>query len=96
MQSGGNLLAGDRCSNFNLVTANAHISCLQIIRDFNLPMIMLGGGGTNMANTAKLWAYETAVLADAPVNGVTNTLPLDTEYREYFAPEYKVWFDLVN
>lgn len=90
VQSGGNLLAGDRSSDFNLVTANSHVNCLRIVHGFNLPLIMLGGGGMNMANTAKLWAYETAVLTDVPVDNLSTPLPMDTEYREYFAPEYKV------
>jgi histone deacetylase 1/2 len=28
---------------------------------YNLPMIILGGGGYNLKNVAKLWTYETAI-----------------------------------
>eukprot|EP00511_Aplanochytrium_stocchinoi_P009039 CAMPEP_0204864662 /NCGR_PEP_ID=MMETSP1348-20121228/4213_1 /ASSEMBLY_ACC=CAM_ASM_000700 /TAXON_ID=215587 /ORGANISM="Aplanochytrium stocchinoi, Strain GSBS06" /LENGTH=528 /DNA_ID=CAMNT_0052015345 /DNA_START=173 /DNA_END=1759 /DNA_ORIENTATION=- len=102
-QSGGSLLPGDRFSKFN-VSSRGIGECLKRVRDFNVPLLCLGGSGTNMAITSKLWAYETVILTNSEdivgfqhekkvmdSNGDSKDdilIPQETTYREYFGPEY--------
>ena len=36
-----------------------HADCLKFMQSFNLPMLVLGGGGYKINNVARCWAYET-------------------------------------
>lgn len=37
------------------------------MKSFNLPLLMLGGGGYTIRNVARCWTYETAVALDSPI-----------------------------
>lgn len=37
------------------------------MKSFNLPLLMLGGGGYTIRNVARCWTYETAVALDASI-----------------------------
>ena len=34
----------------------------RFMNKFNVPMVVVGGGGYTIANVAKCWTYETSVL----------------------------------
>lgn len=36
-----------------------HADCLTFMQGFNVPMLVLGGGGYTINNVARCWAYET-------------------------------------
>lgn len=38
-----------------------HAECLEFVKKFNVPVLMLGGGGYTIRNVARCWTYETAV-----------------------------------
>ena len=38
-----------------------HAKCLEFVKKFNIPILMLGGGGYTIRNVARCWTYETAV-----------------------------------
>lgn len=61
MQSGADGLTGDLIGHFEL-KIDAYGECLDYLRRFNTPLILLGGGGYTIANVARCWAYETSVL----------------------------------
>lgn len=43
-----------------------HAECVKFMSSFNLPMLVLGGGGYKINNVARCWAYETgAILGEA-------------------------------
>jgi acetoin utilization deacetylase AcuC-like enzyme len=42
--AGSDSLAGDRLGPFNL-SSKGHAACLEFMRSFNLPTLVLGGGG---------------------------------------------------
>ena len=44
MQCGADSLAGDRLGRFN-ITMEGHGACVEYMKSFNLPMILVGGGG---------------------------------------------------
>lgn len=60
LQLGGDSLAGDRLGCFNL-SMKGHASCVEFIKSFNIPMIMVGGGGYTIRNVARTWAFETGL-----------------------------------
>ncbi|CAI9754643.1 unnamed protein product [Fraxinus pennsylvanica] len=83
LQCGADSLAGDRLGCFNL-SVKGHADCLRFLRSFNVPLMVLGGGGYTMRNVARCWCYETAVAVDVEPD---NNLPYN-EYYEYFGPDY--------
>ena len=42
--------------------------CVKIVKDHNLPLILLGGGGYTMRNVARCWTYETSIIVDENLN----------------------------
>lgn len=44
-----------------------HAKCVEYIKSFNLPLLMLGGGGYTIRNVARCWTYETAVALDTDI-----------------------------
>jgi histone deacetylase 1/2 len=76
LQCGGDSLSGDRLGCFNL-SMRGHANCVNYVRSFNLPTLVLGGGGYTMRNVARTWAYETGRLVGVEMDPV---LP----YNEYY------------
>lgn len=76
LQCGADSLSGDRLGSFNL-SMNGHANCVKFVKSFNLPTLVLGGGGYTMNNVARTWAFETGVLLDEPMDPI---LP----YNEYY------------
>lgn len=85
LQCGSDSLSGDRLGCFNL-TIKGHAKCVEFVKSFNLPMLMLGGGGYTIRNVARCWTYETAVALDTEI---PNELPYN-DYFEYFGPDFKL------
>ena len=85
LQCGADSLSGDRLSCFNL-TVKGHAKCVEVVKTFNLPLLMLGGGGYTICNVARCWTYETAVALDCEI---PNKLPYN-DYFEYFRPDFKL------
>ncbi|KAB0393932.1 hypothetical protein E2I00_017980 [Balaenoptera physalus] len=63
-----------------------HAKCVEVVKTFNLPLLMLGGGGYTIRNVARCWTYETAVALDCEI---PNELPYN-DYFEYFGPDFKL------
>lgn len=57
MQCGADSLSGDRLGSFNL-SVRGHAECLRYMRSFNVPMLLVGGGGYTIRNVARCWCYE--------------------------------------
>jgi histone deacetylase 1/2 len=76
LQCGGDSLSGDRLGCFNL-SMRGHANCVNYVRSFGLPTLVLGGGGYTMRNVARTWAYETGRLVGVEMDSV---LP----YNEYY------------
>lgn len=39
-----------------------------MIKDYNLPTVILGGGGYTVRNVARCWTYETSLIVDEQLN----------------------------
>ncbi|RAL00584.1 histone deacetylase RPD3 [Aspergillus ibericus CBS 121593] len=85
LQCGGDSLSGDRLGCFNL-SMRGHANCVNFVKSFNLPTMILGGGGYTMRNVARTWAFETGILVG---DTLTADLPYN-DYYEYFAPDYEL------
>ncbi|OAA47942.1 histone deacetylase RpdA/Rpd3 [Metarhizium rileyi] len=85
LQCGGDSLSGDRLGCFNL-SMDGHANCVNYVKSFGLPTLVLGGGGYTMRNVARTWAYETGVLVGQEMD---RTLPYN-EYYEYYAPDFEL------
>ncbi|KAK6148316.1 hypothetical protein DH2020_019228 [Rehmannia glutinosa] len=83
LQCGADSLGGDRLGRFNL-SVKGHADCLRFLRSYNVPLMVLGGGGYTIRNVARCWCYETAVAVDVEPD---NKLPYN-DYFEYFGPNY--------
>ncbi|KAJ7597647.1 hypothetical protein C8J56DRAFT_325355 [Mycena floridula] len=79
LQCGADSLGCDRLGAFNLSIA-AHGECVNFVRKFNVPLLVVGGGGYTVKNVARCWTHETAVLVGA---SIPNELPA-TVYDSYF------------
>ncbi|CAN8232351.1 unnamed protein product [Cochlearia groenlandica] len=88
LQCGADSLSGDRLGSFNL-SVKGHADCLRFLRSFNVPLMVLGGGGYTIRNVARCWCYETAVAVGVELE---NQLPYN-EYFEYYGPDYKLHID---
>ncbi|KAE8378964.1 hypothetical protein BDV26DRAFT_260337 [Aspergillus bertholletiae] len=83
LQCGGDSLSGDRLGSFNL-SMRGHANCVNYVKSFNLPTMLVGGGGYTMRNVARTWAFETGVVVGEEVGP---ELPYDDFYG-YYAPDY--------
>ncbi|CAI2355927.1 unnamed protein product [Caenorhabditis sp. 36 PRJEB53466] len=88
LQCGADSLTGDRLGPFNL-TLKGHGECVNFFRKYNLPLLLLGGGGYTPRNVARCWAYETALACGVEL---PNEIP-DNEYMEFYGPDYKLHLD---
>ncbi|EFI28465.1 histone deacetylase-3 [Coprinopsis cinerea okayama7 len=79
LQCGADSLGCDRLGAFNLSIAG-HGECVDFVRRFGVPLLVLGGGGYTIKNVSRCWAYETSVLVGVKV---PNELPA-TVYDSFF------------
>eukprot|EP01119_Soliformovum_irregulare_P008686 TRINITY_DN21786_c0_g1_i1.p1 TRINITY_DN21786_c0_g1~~TRINITY_DN21786_c0_g1_i1.p1 ORF type:complete len:483 (-),score=63.55 TRINITY_DN21786_c0_g1_i1:827-2275(-) len=85
LQCGADSLCGDRIGCFNL-SSKGHGACVEFVASFNLPLLVLGGGGYTIRNVARCWAYETGLLLKTPLS---DELPYN-DYIEYYGPDFKL------
>nr|QVX32610.1 HDAC8 [Platynereis dumerilii] len=84
-QCGADGLDGDPMASFNLST-DALVDSVQFITNWKLPLLLLGGGGYNMANTARCWTAITASV-------LKEKLPSDIPEHRFFplyGPDYEL------
>ena len=53
-----------------------HAHSVEFLKTFNVPLILLGGGGYTIRNVARAWTYETSVAAgvEVPEGGFSTCL----------------------
>jgi histone deacetylase 1/2 len=45
---------------FNL-SVKGHAECVAYMRSFDVPILLMGGGGYTLRNVARCWAFETSM-----------------------------------
>jgi len=88
LQCGADSLAGDKLGTHN-TTIKGHGDCVRFIKSWNIPTMILGGGGYTIKNVARCWAYETGISVNC--SNLDNNLPVN-DYYEYYGPEYTLHF----
>ena len=83
LQSGADSLGGDRLGRFNL-NIKAHGYCVETVKSYGKPLLLIGGGGYTPRNVARTWCHETAVCVDANLH---NDLPTHIPYIQAFQGE---------
>ena len=63
IQCGADSLSKDKLGHLNL-SIKAHAECLTIMKNYGIPMVLLGGGGYTIENVARCWTYETGLMLD--------------------------------
>lgn len=76
LQCGADSLNGDRLGPFNL-TLRGHGECVKFFRQYDVPLMLLGGGGYTPRNVARCWTYETAL-------AVNMEIPDELPYNDFF------------
>ncbi len=59
-----------------------HAECLRFMQKFNLPMLLLGGGGYKITSVARCWAHETGVVLGEELS---DDLPPNDYYESFGA-----------
>lgn len=85
LQCGADSLSGDKLGCFNL-SIKGHSNCVSFVKKFNVPTLVLGGGGYTMRNVSRAWAYETGVVVGQDMD---QELPLN-DYYDYFGPDFRL------
>jgi len=83
LQSGADSLGGDRLGRFNL-NIRAHGFCVETVKNYGRPLLLIGGGGYTPRNVARTWCHETAVCVGAELH---NDLPSHVPYIQAFQGE---------
>jgi histone deacetylase HOS2 len=83
LQSGADSLGGDRLGRFNL-NIKAHGFCVETVKNYGRPLLLIGGGGYTPRNVARTWCHETAVCVGAELH---NELPSHVPYLQAFQGE---------
>lgn len=61
---------------FKLIFVLFGRECVKFVKELNVPLLVLGGGGYTVRNVARCWTYETSLLvdedigSDIPYNGI--------------------------
>lgn len=85
LQCGADSLGCDRLGTFNL-SLRGHGECVTYMKEFGLPLMILGGGGYTIRNVSRCWAYETSLLANYPIS---NDLP-PGPYWNFYESDHKL------
>lgn len=91
LQSGADSLAGDKLGCFNL-SHIGHSRCMKFVQSFNIPVVLLGGGGYTIGNVSKAWTYGTSVVLDVDI---PKEIPYN-EYFDYYGPIYSIEVPVSN
>jgi histone deacetylase 1/2 len=75
------------------LTLRGYGECLKIVKGFNIPMILLGGGGYNIPNVARCWAYETALCLE---QDLPDQIPTGVGSMKDYGRDRRLHIDPVN
>ncbi len=84
LQCGADSLAEDKLGVFSL-SMNGHANAMKFVLDFDIPTVILGGGGYTISNVSRAWAYETAIACNKTVPEI---IPMSDSFYNHYGPEY--------
>jgi histone deacetylase 1/2 len=90
VQCGSDSLSADPLGCFNL-SSEAYLSVLEFVESWELPTVLLGGGGYVPANSARLWTLLTAQAAGVEIDvNVNSNIPADNPWFESYGPSFNM------
>lgn len=92
VQLGADSLCYDKLGQFNM-SVKGHARCLNYMLGFNLPTIMMGGGGYTIENVSRCWAYETGVALGMEIDPV---IPKYDQFISRYNFDQKIHFPVRN
>lgn len=92
LQSGADSLAEDKLGPFAL-SIQGHANCVTFLKKFDIPILLLGGGGYTIENVARCWAYETSVMCDKIKDDI---IPSVDTFIHHYGPEYQLVPELIS
>lgn len=82
------IIAGDRFGGTNM-SLHGYVKCFEMVRNLDLPLLVLGGGGSNIPICAKAWCAVTARCVGRDVIG--EEIPQDCPFRDHFwVEDYRI------
>ena len=87
LQCGADSLSGDKLGTNNM-TISAHGQCVEFVKSWNLPLMLLGGGGYTIKNVARCWAYETGIAVGSNLH---NNIPVN-DFYEFYGPDFTLHY----
>jgi histone deacetylase 1/2 len=92
LQCGADSLTGDRLGCFNL-TLNGHAECVRFVKSFNVPLLVLGGGGYTIRNVARCWTYvSSCCLSVSPLVSFLSGMAIRPLFLPSFIPSLISFF----
>ena len=85
LQCGADSLGHDRLGCFNL-NIKGHGHCVTYVKSFQIPLLVVGGGGYTPRNVARAWAHETSICIGADKT-LRSALPEHMPLRNAFQKE---------
>lgn len=71
------------------ITSLCHGTCVEFVKNFGKPLLVLGGGGYTISSVARCWTYETACLLGADIQ--LGKMP-PNDYYEHFVSAHWLSF----
>ncbi|KAF8564718.1 hypothetical protein P879_07581 [Paragonimus westermani] len=81
----------------NVATVGSYVNALKLVLSWNVPTLILGGGGYDFASTARLWARLTAIAVEHVIG---SEVPLDPNipdhsYMARYGPDFELGLSAV-
>lgn len=86
MQCGADVIVGDPLGGSNLIPDDL-IECLRFILNYQIPCLLLGGGGYHFPNASRYWCSLTAAICEEQLN---DDIPSDNDNFLDFGPDYSL------
>ena len=86
LQCGADAIVGDPLGGSNLIPDDL-INCINFVLNYQLPCLLLGGGGYHFTNSSRYWCAVTASICQETLS---DDIPADDEDFLQYGPDYSV------
>ncbi len=86
LQLGADSISQDLLGKLNL-SNRGHGQTLKQMKKYGVPLLLLGGGGYNVQNVSRLWAYETGLALEEELEG---TIPKTDKFYECYVSDNRL------